>query len=105
MFDAHASNVQLLAGNIPLPWGLDSSCRPTLSTIKNLPSFFPSVGLTVPAIHAQIFKAEDRFNSRGEKIVGNGLAETGAIIRRGRKILIDVSKYSAWLSGTSGSQK
>jgi len=72
---------------------------PTLSTVKNLPSFFPAIGLTVPAVHGQIFKSQDRFDSKGRKIPGNGLAETGAIIRRGRKVLIDVAKYAAWLSG------
>lgn len=71
---------------------------PKLSTVKNLPSFFPSAGLTVPAIHGQIFKAEDRSDSKGRKIPGNGLAESGAIIRRGRKVLIDVERYGAWLS-------
>lgn len=72
-----------------------------LSTVDNLPKFFPDAKLTQCAIRAHIFKAQDRFNSRGEKIPGNGLAETGAIIRRGRKILIDVDKYGAWLSGES----
>ena len=77
---------------------------PTLSTVKNLPGFFPAVGLTLAAVHGQIFKAEDRFNSRGEKIAGNGLAASGAIIRRGRKVLIDVDKYAAWLSGAEGAK-
>lgn len=72
---------------------------PTLSTVKNLPSFFPAVGLTLAAVHGQIFKAQDRFDSKGRKIPGNGLAAYGAIIRRGRKVLIDVDKYAAWLSG------
>ena len=69
-----------------------------LSTAKNLPSFFPAVGLTIAAIHGQIFKSQDRFDSKGRKIAGNGLAKTGAIIRRGRKVLIDVDKYAAWLA-------
>ena len=72
---------------------------PILSTVKNLPTFFQAAGLTEAAFHGQIFKADDRKNSRGEKIAGNGLAASGAIIRRGRKVLIDVSKYGAWLSG------
>ena len=76
-----------------------SNTIPTLSTIQNLPSFFPAVGLTTLAIQAQVFKAEDRLNSRGDIIAGNGLAKTGAIIRRGHKVLIDVDKYAAWLSG------
>jgi hypothetical protein len=72
---------------------------PTLSTVKNLPSFFPAVGLTLAAIHGHIFKAQDRLDSKGRKIPGNGLAATGAIIRRGRKVLIDVDKYAGWLAG------
>jgi hypothetical protein len=48
-----------------------------------------------------VFKAEDRLNSRGEKIKGNGLAQYGAIVRRGRKVLIDVHRYGAWLAGRS----
>lgn len=70
-----------------------------LSTVGNLPGCFPLAGLTVAAIHSHIFKAQDRLNSRGEKIAGNGLAATGAIIRRGRKILIDVDRYAGWLAG------
>lgn len=73
---------------------------PKLATVKNVPSFFPSAGLTVPAIHGQIFKAQDRFDSKGRKIPGNGLAAAGAIIRRGRKVLIDVDRYGAWLAGS-----
>ena len=72
---------------------------PTLSTVKNLSGFFPAVGLTTAAINGHIFKAEDRINSRGKKIPGNGLAATGAIIRKGRKVLIDVEKYGRWLAG------
>ncbi len=72
---------------------------PILSTVKNLPEFFPALELTQAAIQGQIFKAQDRFDSKGRRIPGNGLAETGAIIRRGRKVLIDVEKYGRWLAG------
>lgn len=72
---------------------------PKLATVKNLPGCFPLLGLTAAAIHGHIFKAQDRFDSKGRKIAGNGLAACGAIIRRGRKVLIDVDKYAAWLSG------
>lgn len=82
------SGTQVVARNLP-----------TLSTVKNLPSFFPTAGLTIAAIHAHLFKSQDRFDSKGRKIAGNGLGATGAIIRRGRKVLIDVDKYAAWLSG------
>ncbi len=73
--------------------------NPQLSTVKNLPSQFPLLDLTPAAIQGHIFKAQDRFDSKGRKIAGNGLAATGAIIRRGRKVLIDVDKYAAWLAG------
>ena len=79
---------------------INAATIPVLSTVKNLPEFFPALGLTHAAIQGQIFKADDRINSRGETIPGNGLAATGAIIRRGRKVLIDVQKYGAWLSGS-----
>lgn len=81
------------------------STLPKLSTVKNLPSQFPLANLTPAAIHGHIFKAQDRFDSKGRKIAGNGLAAYGAIIRRGRKVLIDVDRYSAWLSGTEGGAK
>ena len=69
-----------------------------LSTVKNLPSCFPLLDLTPAAIQGHIFKAQDRYDSKGRKIPGNGLADTGAIIRRGRKVLIDVVLYSEWLA-------
>lgn len=75
---------------------------PRLSTVKNLPSQFPLANLTISAIHGHIFKAKDRYDSRGRRIPGNGLDLTGAIIRRGRKVLIDVDKYGAWLVSGEG---
>jgi hypothetical protein len=76
-----------------------TSTLPKLATVKTLPSCFPLLELTPAAIHGHIFKSEDRFDSKGRKIPGNGLAVTGAIIRRGRKVLIDVDRYGAWLTG------
>jgi len=64
-----------------------------------LASIYADAGKTPSAIRADIFKAEDRLNSRGERIVGNGLAAHGAVIRRGRKVLLDVHRYGNWLSG------
>lgn len=78
--------------------------RPTTSpcwivTVDVLASIYADAGKTPSAIRADIFKAEDRLNSRGERIVGNGLAAHGAVIRRGRKVLLDVHRYGNWLSG------
>ena len=58
-----------------------------ISTVNNLPDFFPAAKLSPAAIQSHIFKAEE-----------NGLAGYGAIIRQGRKVLIDVEKYGAWLT-------
>lgn len=41
--------------------------------------------LSVPAIRDKIFKCKE-----------NGLHETGAIMRMGRKILIDKDKFEKW---------
>lgn len=77
---------------------------PILSTVNNLPSHFPWAGLTPSTIRSQIFKADNRFDSKGNLIAGNGLAESGAIIRRKgtRTLLIDVSRYGDWLAGKGG---
>lgn len=72
---------------------------PRLATVSYAAQVFESAGQSAAAIRANIFKAEDRLNSRGEKIHGNGLAAYGAIIRRGRKVLIDLDRYGAWLAG------
>jgi hypothetical protein len=52
-----------------------------------------------------IFKAEPRMSYEGE-IPGNGLIECGAVIRVGRKVLIDGEKFLEWMrSQNSGGQK
>lgn len=72
---------------------------PRLATIENTAKAFAPAGLTPAAVRAQVFKAADRYNSRGQPIKGNGLAASGALIRRGRRVLIDLDRYGAWLSG------
>jgi len=70
-------------------------------TVDILASIYADAGKTPSAIRADIFKAEDRLNSRGDHIAGNGLAAHGAVIRRGRKVLLDVHRYGNWLAGRS----
>ena len=83
--------------------GIDSASPPQqplwLATVPVVASVFADAGKTSGAIRMDIFKADDRVNSRGEKIEGNGLAAHGAIVRRGRKVLIDVHRYGNWLAG------
>lgn len=49
-----ASNQSLVAKALPI-----------ISTVNNLPKFFPTANLTQATIRSQIFKAKNRFNSKG----------------------------------------
>ena len=66
-----------------------------LFTIRNFAERHSSF-LTVSAVTNQVFKAEPRQSTKGE-IPGNGMMEFGAIVRVGRKVLIDEMGYFQWL--------
>lgn len=68
--------------------------RPTLYTVEQFAAAQPA--FTAPALRNLIFKAEPRQSTRGE-IPGNGLIECGAIIRVGRKVLIDEARFFDWV--------
>ena len=51
---------------------------------------------TQAAMRGLIFKAEPRITHDGTK-PGNGLIEAGAIIRIGRRVLIDEAKFFEWV--------
>jgi len=88
--NTHAPTADESASPKEIPW---------LATIPVVASIFEDAGVTPGSVRMDVFKAEDRINSRGERIKGNGLADHGAIIRRGRKVLIDVRRYGGWLAG------
>jgi len=48
------------------------------------------------ALRGLIFKANPRITHDGPQ-PGNGLIEAGAIIRIGRRVLIDEDKFFAWI--------
>lgn len=48
------------------------------------------------ALRNLIHKADTRHSTRGD-VSGNGLAEAGAIIRVGRKVLIDEARFFDWI--------
>ena len=54
--------------------------------------------ITQPGLRNQILNAADRVNSLGDRIPGNGLAEAGAIVRVGRRVLIDPVAYFSWIA-------
>ena len=65
-------------------------------TLHTVPQFAEkNRAWTQAAMRALILNAEDRVNSRGERIAGNGLAS--AIVRVGRKVLIDEQAFFAWI--------
>ena len=74
--------------------------RRRVATVAQAAATYPVFSQS--ALRDLIFKAEDRFNSRGDRIPGNGLAEAGAIIRIGRKVLIDLDAFEAWLASRAG---
>ena len=59
---------------------------------------------TAPALRNLIFKGETRQSTKGE-IPGNGLIECGAIVRIGRKVLIDEDRFFEWVRRQNRSTK
>jgi len=75
---------------------------PRLYTVEEIASAFPHARLTPAAVRALVFRADDRTNSRGELLPGNGLGRAGAIVRIGRKVLIDLDRFAAFLESHRG---
>lgn len=67
-------------------------------TAKQYPAF------TAPALRDLKFKAHDRKNSRGETIRGNGTGPAGVWLQIGRKVLVDLDRFDAWLDSHRGAQ-
>lgn len=73
-----------------------TAAQPQLQTVRQFSSQFP---WTEPALRGLIYAAEDRVASGGRVIKGNGLFEAGAIVRVGRRVLIDVQAFFLWVRG------
>lgn len=71
--------------------------QPRLATVSELPSKSGYSWLTQAAMRHLIFKATPRKNSKGEAIPTNGLIECGAIIKLGRKVLVDLDRFDQWV--------
>lgn len=52
---------------------------------------------TPASLRNLILNSADRVSSRG-RIPGNGLAEAGAIVRVGRRVLIDEQAFFRWIA-------
>ncbi len=70
------------------------SARPVFLTVEQCSRRNPA--FTPAAIRNLIFKAEPRQSSIGT-IPGNGLLEAGALLRLGRRVLIDEAKFLQWV--------
>ena len=50
------------------------------------------------ALRNLILNSRDRIDSRGQTIPGNGLWEAGAIVRVGRRVLLDENRFFEWIA-------
>ena len=65
----------------------------TIPNMARLPEYREA--FTLSSLRHLVFQAKNRINSREQTILGNGLEE--AIVRIGRKVLIDLDAFDAWL--------
>lgn len=65
-----------------------------LKTVNQFAEAHPA--FTLAALRAYIFKANPRITHEGTQ-PGNGLIEAGAIVRLGRRVLINEAKFFAWI--------
>lgn len=82
-FNTHTATIRGVIGVIKMP---------TLSTVKQFPTKFPA--FTTGGLRSLIFNEHS-----------NGLAESGAIVRIGRKVLISEEKFFIWVEAQNGGQK
>ncbi len=73
---------------------LQGTAPRTLATVTQLHQLLGG-SVSEAAIRAQVWAAEERQLKEGRVIKANGLAP--AIIKIGRKVLIDVDAYVGWL--------
>lgn len=70
-----------------------------LATIPQAANQYP---FTAAALRDLKFRAHDRKNSRGEIIKGNGTGAAGVWLQIGRKVLVDLDNFDAWLDSHRG---
>ncbi|MGH6827072.1 hypothetical protein [Methyloceanibacter sp.] len=81
---------------------LDLSPGQTLYTVEQFARAQPA--FTAAALRNLIFKAQKRRTTKGT-IRGNGLLEIGAVVRVGRKVLLDADRFFAWVRQQNGATK
>lgn len=69
-----------------------------LLTVKQFSRAYPA--WTEPALRALIYAARDRTASGGRIVRGNGLHDAGAVLKCGRRVLLDPQRFlGPWLAG------
>jgi hypothetical protein len=96
----------------------DESCQSSavlelteMATAKEVPTYFTVAQFsevepvfTQAALRNLIFKAETRKSTKGD-ISGNGMLESGALVRVGRKVLINRARFLAWIEQQSSKER
>lgn len=72
----------------------DINLQPTYFTVAQFSERNPA--FSKPAVRNLVFKADARKSTVGT-IPGNGLIESGAIVRLGRKVLIHEGRFFEWV--------
>ena len=80
-----------------------SAATEALSELHGGPTYFTVAQFSLrnpafsePAVRNLVFKADARNSTLGT-IPGNGLIESGAIVRLGRKVLIHEGRFFKWI--------
>lgn len=78
----------------------DETAPRPLHPVKLFAERYPA--FTEAAQRALIYASKDRVASGGRIIKGNGLEEAGAIVRIGRRVLIDEQAFFRWVAAQQG---
>ena len=79
--------------------GTSPQSRPppnNLKSIKELAAMDPQ--FSEAALRYHVHRAYARTTKHGEFLPANGLGEAGAVVRIGRRVLLDVDKFYAWVA-------
>lgn len=68
---------------------------PSLLTVKDF--CLKHSAFSEGSIRYLIFRSSDGFDSDGSRKAGNGLIQFGAIVRIGRRVLIDEQAFFRWI--------
>ena len=88
--------MQSLNGDIQ-PSHIEKMAGKRIVSVNQVPQIAGYQWLSKHALRHLIFAASPRYNSKGEKVAGNGLEAFGVIIRLGRKVLIDLDALDKFL--------